>query len=80
MEKIEIINSLTTIFYEIFNDKNIVLRDDMTSSDVENWDSLTHMLMIAKVEEVFNIKIKLKELNKLHTVGDLINIVESKLQ
>lgn len=80
MEKIEIINILTTIFHEIFNDKNIVLRDDMTASDVENWDSLTHMLMIAKVEEVFNVKIKLKELNKIHTVGDLINIVESKLQ
>lgn len=80
MEKIEIINIFTTIFHEIFNDKNIVLRDDMTASDVENWDSLTHMLMIAKVEEVFNVKIKLKELNKIHTVGDLINIVESKLQ
>ena len=80
MEKIEIINILTTIFHEIFNDKNIVLRDDMTASDVENWDSLTHMLMIAKVEEVFNVKIKLKELNKIHTVGDLINIIESKLQ
>lgn len=80
MNRNEIIEKLTAIFHEIFNDNNIVLRDDMTAADVENWDSLTHMLMITKVEEVFGIKFKLKELNKLKMVGDLITIIESKLQ
>ena len=79
MEKNVIIEKLTAIFQEVFNDCNIVLRDDMTANDVENWDSLTHMLMLKKVEEVFGIKFKLKELNKLKMVGDLIIIVESKL-
>lgn len=78
MEKSVIIEKLTAIFHEIFNDNSIVLRDDMTAADVENWDSLTHMLMITKVEEVFCIKFKLKELNKLKMVGDLISIIESK--
>jgi acyl carrier protein len=78
MEKSVIIEKLTAIFHEIFNDNSIVLRDDMTAADVENWDSLTHMLMITKVEEVFGIKFKLKELNKLKMVGDLISIIESK--
>ena len=80
MERTEIVGKLTAIFHEIFNDNSIVLRDDMTASDVENWDSLTHMLMITKVEEVFGIKFKLKELNKLKMVGDLVGIIESKLQ
>ena len=78
MEKSVIIEKLTAIFHEIFNDNSIVLRDDMTAADVENWDSLTHMLMITKVEETFGIKFKLKELNKLKMVGDLISIIESK--
>ena len=80
MNKNEIIEKLTAVFHEVFNDNSIVLRDDMTAADVENWDSLTHMLMITKVEEVFGIKFKLKELNKLKMVGDLINTIESKLQ
>ena len=80
MNRNEITEQLTTIFHEVFNDNNIVLRDDMTASDVDNWDSLTHMLMITKVEEVFGIKFKLKELNKLKMVGDLITIIENKLQ
>jgi len=80
MERELIIEKLTSIFHDVFGDNSIVLRDDMTAADVENWDSLTHMLMITKVEEVFGIKFKLKELNKLKMVGDLITIIESKLQ
>ena len=80
MNRNEITEKLTAIFHEVFNDNNIVLNDEMTAKDVENWDSLTHMLMITKVEEVFGIKFKLKELNKLKMVGDLINTIETKLQ
>lgn len=80
MNKNEIIEKLTAIFHEVFNDCSIILQDNMTAADVESWDSLTHMLMITKVEEVFGIKFKLKELNKLKMVGDLINTIESKLQ
>ena len=80
MTREEIISKLTVIFHEVFNDENIVLRDDMTAHDVEKWDSLTHMLMITKVEETFGIRFKLKELNKLKQVGDLIEIIGSKLQ
>lgn len=79
MNKNEIVEKLTSVFHEVFNDNTIVLRDDMTAKDVENWDSLTHMLMITKVEEVFGVKFKLKELNKLKQVGDLIGIIESKI-
>ena len=80
MERNTIIEKLTSIFLEVFADDSIVLRDDMTANDVKNWDSLTHMLMITKVEAVFGIKFKLKELNKLKQVGDLIEIIGSKLQ
>ena len=43
------------------------------------WDSLTHMLMISIVEESFGVKFKLKELNKLKKVGDIIEILQEKL-
>lgn len=80
MNRNEITEKLTAIFREVFNDNSIVLCDNMTAADVDNWDSLTHMLMITKVEEVFGVKFKLKELNKLKMVGDLLNNLEAKLQ
>ena len=80
MERDELIAKLTPIFREVFNDNGVELKDEMTAADVENWDSLTHMLMITKVEEELGIKFKLKELNRLKKVGDLIAIIQSKLQ
>lgn len=79
MERNEIIEKLTPIFREVFSDNNIVLRDDMTADDVERWDSLSHMIMITTVEKDFGIKFKLKDLNKMKQVGDLISIIASKL-
>ena len=78
MNKNEITEKLTAIFREVFNDNYIILRDEMTANDVENWDSLTHMIMISKVEEEFGVKFRLKELNKLKQVGDIISILEEK--
>lgn len=78
MEKQEIVAKITEIFREVFNDNNIVVNDEMTANDVENWDSLTHMLMITKVEEEFGVKFKLKELNKLKQVGDVVSLLEEK--
>ena len=80
MNRNETEQKLTEIFKETFGVENLVLNNEMTANDVETWDSLTHMLMITKVEEVFAIKFKLKELNKLKKVGDLIDIIENKLQ
>lgn len=78
MGRTEIIEKITEIFREVFGDSNIVINDEMTANDVENWDSLTHMLMITKVEEGFGIRFRLKELNKLKSVGDIIALVEEK--
>lgn len=78
MEKNLIENKLTEIFREVFNDSALVLKEDMTANDVENWDSLTHMMMIAKVEESFGVKFRLKELNKLKKVGDIIAVLSEK--
>ena len=79
MNRNEIIEKLTVVFHEVFNDNSIVLSDEMTANDVEKWDSLTHMLMISTVEEQFGVKFKLKELNKLKKVGDIVEILQEKL-
>ena len=79
MNRTEIVEKLTAIFQEVFNDNSIALSDNMTAAEVDNWDSLTHMLMITRVEELFGVKFKLKELNKLKNVGDIIICIEDKL-
>jgi len=79
MEKVEIVNRLTPVFRKVFADNTLVITDQLSALDVEKWDSLSHMLLIAEVENEFTIKFKLKDLNKMANVGDMIAIIESKL-
>ena len=37
------------------------------------------MLLISKIEEEFEIKFKLKELNNLNNVGNLVEIINEKI-
>lgn len=80
MTKNEILEKLTVIFRATFNDSELVLNDEMNAGDVENWDSLTHMLMISEVESQFGTRFKLKELNQLKSVGDIVGVLEEKLK
>lgn len=79
MEKAEIEKKLTLIFRDVFKNSSLELNENFTSNDIENWDSLNHMLMILEVEETFGIKFKLKDLNKMKKVGDIVSIIEYSL-
>jgi acyl carrier protein len=77
--EMEIIDQLTAIFRNVFNDETIFLNNGITANDIGSWDSLSHMLMITEVETVFSIKFRLREINKLKNIGTLIELIESKL-
>lgn len=79
MEREEIITKLTAVFKKVFNNNSIVIANEMTANDVDQWDSLTHMILISEIENDFSIKFKLKDLNKMKNVGDMIEIIISKL-
>ena len=71
--------TLTDIFRMVFDDDTIQLRPEMTSNDVEGWDSLSHVNLILAVESKFKIRFTQKELLTLKNVGDLKKTIERKL-
>jgi acyl carrier protein len=71
-------DQLQEIFREVFKEATLEINNEMTAHQVNNWDSITHLVMISKVEEVFKVKLKLKELIKLKNVGDLISLLNEK--
>ncbi len=79
MERNEISEKLTLIFRKVFNNQSLSIINELTANDVDNWDSLTHMLLISEIEDAFAIKFKLKELNKMRNVGEMIEIISTKL-
>jgi acyl carrier protein len=79
MEYTELIEKLTELFRKVFNNDSLLLKNELTANDVDQWNSLSHMILIAEIEKAFSIQFKLKELNKMRNVGDLINMISLKL-
>jgi acyl carrier protein len=75
----ELLNDLSNVFRKELNLENLELTREMSAKDVEEWDSLTNISLIAEVEKYFSIKLKLREILKLKNVGDLCDCIEKKL-
>ena len=75
----DVMETLTGIFRDIFDNPSLVLHDAMTAADVENWDSLNHIDLIVAIEKKFKVKFTTKDVTSLKTVGDLADLVQKKL-
>ena len=80
MERNEITTKLANIFKTVFNNQFLMLTNELSANDVDQWDSLSHMILISEIEDAFLIKFKLKELNKMRNVGDMIDMIQSKIE
>jgi len=75
----DIVNRLTTIFHAVFENDSIVLSEDLTANDVDNWDSLNHVNLMITIEGEFGIRFTNTEISSLANVGELIRMINSKL-
>lgn len=78
MEKQEVIDKIRNILVTILKHENFEMKDELSAAEVDGWDSLTHMIIITEIEKVFQIKFKLKELNRVSNLGGLIELIQSK--
>ena len=75
----EIREKLQEIFRDVFDDEEIVIFDEMTSEDVEDWDSLSHINLIHDIEHTFAIDFTTEEIVGAKNVGEFLGIIESKM-
>ena len=80
MENPEILDSLTEIFRNVLMDDNLTVTPELTAADVPQWDSMSHIMIMAAVEVRFGIKFKTAELEQLKNVGQLMDLITRKLE
>ena len=78
MQGNEILLKLSEIFKDIFDDE-CEIDENTTRDDVDNWDSLSQISLVAAVEDEFSIKIPNSKITSLKSVRDLIQIIEENL-
>ncbi len=71
-------NRLNQVFMDIFDDEDIKIFDEMTSNDVDEWDSLMHIVLVLAVEKEFGIDLNAKEVGELDNVGEMLIILEER--
>jgi acyl carrier protein len=69
---------LNEIFREVFEDDTINIFDEMTAKDIDEWDSLTHIILVVAVEKEFGIRLNAAEVGKLENVGGMLNILSER--
>ena len=75
----DLLTKLQPIFRDVFDRDDLVISRDSTADSVEGWDSLAHIYLISSIEQEFHIKFALGELQAMKNVGEMIELMETKL-
>ena len=76
MNRQVIIEKLTPMVREVFDNSELVLEDAMSPETVEGWTSLSFMQLLARIEGEFGFKFKIFELVSIRNIGNLIAAIE----
>lgn len=79
MERNEILERVQEVFRDELELDDLVLADETTADDVEEWDSLSHVQLVVALEKAFAIKFTSREILSWDNVGDLVDSIEKKL-
>ncbi len=79
MSREEVFERLNAVFQDVFDDPSITVNDSTTADDIEDWDSLEHINLIAAVESEFGIKFSMGQVVTMKNVGEMADIILQKL-
>lgn len=68
-----IFNDIVTSILHIPKER---IRDELSSKDVPDWDSMNYLLFIAELEKEFGLSFSMDEVLGARTLGDLRALVE----
>lgn len=79
MTRAEIMEKITEICKDVFEDDAVVITEETTAADVDGWDSLAHLSLMNEIEEAFDVEFMLDEVIGAEKIGDLVDIIEQRM-
>ena len=64
----------------LFNEPAGKLSYETLRADIEGWDSMGSLLLMADLDEMYDIQLDEGELNTLKTLGDLAKLIETRTE
>ncbi len=69
---------LIALFAEVLEVEATTLNDQSAPDNVEQWDSLAAMHLVATIEDKFDVQLSTKEMMKMHSIGLAREVLKSK--
>ena len=68
----QILEKLTSIFRDLLDDEEIILTRESTAQDIEEWDSLNQIKIILECENIFQVKLRSRDIRNLNNIGEMV--------
>lgn len=79
MKTEDIMKNIQSVFRDVLDDETLEIREETVPSDIDDWDSLSHVILIVALEEEFEVKFKITEVQTLDNVGDMARLLAEKI-
>jgi acyl carrier protein len=79
MDRSEILKILNEIFIDTLDNDQIILREESSANDIEEWDSLNHIQLIVAIEKKFRVRFTSREIQGWKNVGEITDSLNGKL-
>ena len=73
-----VIERIQDVFRYVFDDDNLIVKENTNPSDIEDWDSLANIQLVAELEREFGIKFLTSDFSKMTTVGGIIAVIDER--
>ncbi len=78
MPETSVLDRLTSVLRDVFDNDEVVATPDLTAQKVDGWDSLGNIRLFLEIERVFSIRFSAMETTSLKNVGELVAVIEKK--
>jgi acyl carrier protein len=76
----DILRDINDIFKDVLDNDDLVITNETTSADVEDWDSLNHIQLVVAIEKHFLVKFSSAEIYSWKDVGEMCDAIALKLK
>lgn len=74
MTREDIQQKLQQVFDKVFV-QDVVVTDELSAADVDEWDSLTHISLVIAIESTLGVRFGVGEVESTSNVGELIDLI-----
>tara|TARA_B110000014_G_C19719697_1_gene376176 strand:- start:81 stop:323 length:243 start_codon:yes stop_codon:yes gene_type:complete len=78
MDRKDILSQINEIFVDTLDNESVVIEETTQATDVEEWDSLTYIMLVVAIEKHFKIKFTSKEILIWKNVGEMMDCIIGK--